>query len=125
MPLSYHPKPGTIVVCNYDTGFRPPEMVKQRPVVVISPRISSRGQLCTVVPLSTTPPAVVRPYHRSIIFSPPLPRPWCSRIVWAKCDMVFAASFERLNLIRLPRAFGRPREYRLNTLPNNVFNEIL
>jgi hypothetical protein len=28
MPLTFHPKPGTIVICDYSTGFRPPEMVK-------------------------------------------------------------------------------------------------
>ena len=26
MPLSFYPEPGRIVLCNYDTGFLPPEM---------------------------------------------------------------------------------------------------
>jgi uncharacterized protein YifN (PemK superfamily) len=30
MPLKYHPKQGTILVCDY-AGFRPPEMIKTRP----------------------------------------------------------------------------------------------
>ena len=124
VPLLYHPKPGTILVCNYDTGFRPPEMVKRRPAVVISPPISARGELCTVVPLSTTPPDTIRPYHRSIVIDPPLPAPWSSRIVWAKCDMVFAASFQRLDLIRLPKVYGQQRQYRLDILPSDDLSAI-
>jgi mRNA interferase MazF len=125
MPLLYPPKRGTVLLCNYDTGFRPPEMVKQRPAVVISPQISTRGELCTVVPLSTTPPDTARPYHRFITLKPPLPPPWDSPGVWAKCDMVFAASFQRLHLIRLPRVSGNPREYRLDVLPASDLKEIL
>ena len=42
MPLTFHPDPGTLLVCNFDTGFIPPEMVKRRLVVVISPRLRKR-----------------------------------------------------------------------------------
>ena len=35
--LPFQPKPGMLLMCDFDTGFRPPEMVKVRPVVVISP----------------------------------------------------------------------------------------
>jgi mRNA interferase MazF len=125
VPLLYHPKRGTILICNYDTGFRPPEMVKRRPAVVISPAISSRGELCTIVPLSTTPPDTIRPYHRSIVIDPPLPKPWSTKVVWAKCDMVFAASFQRLDLIRTAKVHGQPRQYRMNLLPSVDLNEIL
>ena len=52
-PITFHPKPGHVLICDFNTGFRPPEMVKKRPVVVIS---ESRQQLVTVVPLSTTEP---------------------------------------------------------------------
>ena len=38
MALKYPPRPGTLWMCDFDTGFKPPEMVKKRPVVVISPR---------------------------------------------------------------------------------------
>jgi len=38
LALQFSPAPGAIVICDYSTGFRPPEMVKVRPVVVISPR---------------------------------------------------------------------------------------
>ena len=41
-------------MCDFDTGFKAPEMVKKRPVVVISPRRRrSSAQFYTVVPLST------------------------------------------------------------------------
>lgn len=69
MPLSYYPSPGEIVLCDYATGFIPPEMVKLRPVVIVSPRLRKRGDLVAVVPLSTTapnpaePPALLR--HRA------------------------------------------------------------
>ncbi len=51
--LSTHPQVGSTLICNYGTGFVAPEMVKRRPVVVIS-RLRRRADLCTVVPLSTT-----------------------------------------------------------------------
>lgn len=28
MPLTFHPDTGTIVICDYSTGFQPPEMVE-------------------------------------------------------------------------------------------------
>jgi uncharacterized protein YifN (PemK superfamily) len=63
MPLTYHPETGTILICDYNLGggFIEPEMVKRRPVVVISPRFRHRDWLCTVVPLSTT--HQVQPKH--------------------------------------------------------------
>lgn len=38
MALRFHPKPGTILMCDFDTGFQVPEMVKKRPVIVLSPK---------------------------------------------------------------------------------------
>ena len=60
--LTFQPKPGTLLVCDFGTGFKMPEMVKKRPVVVISPR-RRRSRLCTVVPLSTTAPNPVERFH--------------------------------------------------------------
>jgi len=53
MSLLYHPKQGAIVICDFK-GFVPPEMVKRRPAVIVSPRMRKREGLCTIVPLSTT-----------------------------------------------------------------------
>ncbi|WP_200291341.1 type II toxin-antitoxin system PemK/MazF family toxin [Rhodospirillum rubrum] len=56
MSLKFPPTPGTIVICDDNTGFKAPEMVKERLAVVVSPRLPYRDGLCTVVPLSTSPP---------------------------------------------------------------------
>jgi len=57
MAINEHPVSGTILMCNFAPGFQQPEMVKRRPVIVISPKISRRPNLCTVVALSTTAPS--------------------------------------------------------------------
>jgi hypothetical protein len=46
--LKFHPEPGTILIRDYTTGFREPEMVKRRPIVTISPRLKRRDGLITV-----------------------------------------------------------------------------
>ncbi|WP_366938186.1 type II toxin-antitoxin system PemK/MazF family toxin [uncultured Brevundimonas sp.] len=63
MTVIAHPQPGTIVRVDLNDGFRPPEMVKRRPCIVLSPPIRDRKQLCTVVPLSTTPPRQIQDHH--------------------------------------------------------------
>jgi uncharacterized protein YifN (PemK superfamily) len=97
MPLTFHPGPGTIVVCDYTTGFKPPEMVKIRPVVVISSR--RRGlHLATVVPLSSTAPQIVEPWHVPIsAASYPIAR----GPMWAKCDMIATVSMDRLDRVKV------------------------
>ena len=52
MAIGEHPAPGTILICDFKQGFREPEMVKQRPVIVLSPKIGIRAKLCTVVALA-------------------------------------------------------------------------
>ena len=73
MPLQYHPKTGTIVICDYNSGFVPPEMVKRRPAIVVFPQFKKRSGLCTIVPFSTTPPTPVMPYHYKLNLNPTLP----------------------------------------------------
>jgi hypothetical protein len=55
---------------------------------------------------------------------PALPESWNTAEVWVKGDMVFAASFARLDLIRMPKVFGKTREYRLSPIPDNDLDEI-
>jgi len=98
MPLKHHPKRGSILICDYK-GFMPPEMVKRRPVIVISPRRRRNYKLYSVVPLSTTAPDVPQTYHCEIELAPPLPARWSSRC-WVKGDMISTVSFSRLELIR-------------------------
>lgn len=99
MPLTFKPSPGMVLVCNYDTGFRPPEMVKVRPVVVVSPQ-RHNGLTCTIVPLSTTEPEHPSDLqHELHPFS--LPARLRSRgRTWAKCDMVNTVSLERLDRVK-------------------------
>ncbi|HEY1931692.1 MAG TPA: type II toxin-antitoxin system PemK/MazF family toxin [Acetobacteraceae bacterium] len=96
MPLTFHPGPGAIAICDFSRGFQPPEMVKVRPVVVISPRRRS-GQLVTVVPLSSTAPVPVDPWHYNL---PPGAYPPARGPIWAKCDMVTTVALERLDRVK-------------------------
>ncbi len=99
MPLRFHPRVGSILICDYSTGFVAPEMVKRRRVVVIS-RLRQRADLYTVVPLSTTAPVPVEPYHHRLSPGayPGLPS---SQDVWAKCDMLATVALSRLDRVKI------------------------
>ena len=97
MPLLYYPREGEIVFCDYGRGFVAPEMVKGRPVIIVSPRLRRRGGLVAVVPLSTTPPDPAENYHCLIALAKPLPHPFDSPTMWAKCDMLATVSTDRLD----------------------------
>lgn len=117
MAIQYPVSPGTLLLCNYDTGFNPPEMVKRRPAVVISPRLPRRDGLCTVVPLSTTPPDHDVPYQCRIELPAPLPEPFTALVVWAKADMMATVGFQRLDLFRTARDQSGRRKYLTPKLP--------
>ncbi|WP_083507677.1 type II toxin-antitoxin system PemK/MazF family toxin [Aureimonas frigidaquae] len=106
MPLLYYPSAGEIVLCNYSTGFIKPEMVKLRPVVIVSPRLRRRADLVAVVPLSTTPPNPAEPHHCCLSLVVPLPAPFETPQMWAKCDMVSTVALSRLDRFRDGRAPG-------------------
>lgn len=110
MALKYHPAQGTILMCDYRSGFIPPEMVKSRPCIVVSPRLRQRNNLCSVVPLSTTPPDPILDHHCQISLDRPLPAPFNSPTMWVKCDMLATVSFDRLDLIQVAkRTYITPR----------------
>ena len=88
-------------------GFVVPEMVKRRPAIVVSPRLRGRSGLCTIVPLSTTPPAREQKYHCLLELNPPLPRPFDAEVCWVKGDMLYTVSFARLNLPHEKDAHGK------------------
>ena len=98
MALKFHPKAGTILICDFE-GLKAPEMVKQRPVVVVSPKKLKRQGLATVVPLSTKAPRRVLTFHHKLDPAS-LPPPLADNQCWAKCDMLYTVRFERLNLVR-------------------------
>jgi uncharacterized protein YifN (PemK superfamily) len=104
MPLSFHPGAGTIVICDFSTGFQAPEMVKVRPVVIVSPRRRGGGGLATVVPLSSTQPAPAEPWHYRL---PPGVYPPARSPMWAKCDMLATVSLGRLDRVKVRDAAGK------------------
>ena len=101
MAIRFYPRAGQILVCDF-SGFKVPEMVKPRPIIVVSPRLPYRSEIVTVVPLSTTAsihnlPFVVRlsrNYHP--LEDDNLP-------VWAKCDMVMNIARWRLDGFKVGR----------------------
>ncbi|MGR4865523.1 type II toxin-antitoxin system PemK/MazF family toxin [Caulobacter sp. LARHSG274] len=111
MAIKEHPPIGSLLMCDFGSGFREPEMVKRRPVVVVSPKIAARPGLCTVVALSTTPPAPPMAYHCQIDIRPELPDWMQSDGVWVKGDMISSVGFHRLDFIRTGKAVDGRRQY--------------
>jgi uncharacterized protein YifN (PemK superfamily) len=123
MTVVSHPAPGTIVRVDLSQGFKPPEMVKRRPVVVLSPPIKGRQQLCTVVPLSTSAPKIIMPHHMELFFDPPLPDPFRSPSAWLKGDIVLTVAFHRLRLLFDRKQEGQ-RAYDVRVLSADVFEQV-
>ncbi|MEE8057670.1 MAG: type II toxin-antitoxin system PemK/MazF family toxin [Pseudomonadales bacterium] len=55
-----------MLCCDFSKGFQPPEMVKVRPVIVITPQLPGRPGLCTVVPISSVEPKPMQAYHHKM-----------------------------------------------------------
>lgn len=104
MPLLYQPKPGSVVICDFQ-GFVQPEMVKTRPVIVVQKHKHNK-QLVTIVPLSTTAPHQVEQHHHELSCNPLPDKPDHTR-VWAKCDMVYTVSLARLDRYKCRTSEGR------------------
>lgn len=111
MPIRFPPVPGQVLVCNYDTGFKPPEMVKERLVVVVSPRLPYRDDLCTVVPLSTTPPRSNILYQCKVLLPFSAPPPYEGAFKFAKADMLATLGYNRLNMPYAGKDSGGKRKY--------------
>jgi mRNA interferase MazF len=95
MPITFHPKVGTVLMCDFSTGFKAPEMVKIRPVVVVSRKHS---QIAIVVPLSTVEPIPFEACHVEMS-TDSLPKSLRHERCWAKCDMVSHVALSRLDRI--------------------------
>ncbi len=110
MPLTFHPHPGMVLICDFNTGFKAPEMIKRRPVVVISPRPRRSNPLCTIVPLSTTAPNPVESFHHRM--DPrSLPGKLSRKETWVKCDMLATVSLERLDRVMVGKEPSGKRIY--------------
>lgn len=115
MAMLYQPRPGNVVICDYQ-GFVVPEMVKVRPVVVLARNRRNR-RLVTVVPLSTTEPALLEDHHHALARNP---LPGRERIsCWVKCDMVTTVSLGRLDRYKVGRG-----QYAVPMLPTVDFEAI-
>lgn len=123
MTVKFHPEPGTIVRVDLSEGFRPPEMVKRRPCIVLSPPIRGRNQMCTIVPLSTTDPDPVHMHHLKIRLDPPLPPPYDSPEMWVKGDIVLTVAFHRLRLLFTNKSNGK-RDYDVRVLDAETFERV-
>lgn len=111
MPIRYEEKPGAILRCDFGQGgFRAPEMVKVRPVVVVSSRKRKPTGLLTVVPLSTSAPDPIEAHHCRVTLQKPLPG-FPDVECWAKVDMVCTVAFARLDLFREGRGPDGQRKY--------------
>ena len=97
MPIRFQPAIGQILICDFPKDFEKPEMVKRRPVVCISPKDRNRFGYATLVPLSTTEPMVKRSYNVEINLCAPISPAYPSLKCWAKCDMLYTFSWNRLN----------------------------
>jgi mRNA interferase MazF len=92
-------------MCDF-TGFKAPEMVKYRPVVVVSRQLNARHNLCTVVPLSTREPNPVCDYHH-LMDVDSMPGKLKKKASWAKCDMLFTVALARLDRLKGPKKNGK------------------
>lgn len=101
MAITFHPRPGQLLLCDFSQGFKEPEMVKsKRPVIIL--KIGSNTNLVTIVPLSTKKPEKVMPYHYQLPKScMPQLGMYQSSDSWVKGDLIYTVGFHRLDLIRL------------------------
>ena len=86
-----------VLICDF-SGFRPPEMTKRRPVVVVGEEGTGRVGTCLVVPLSTVAPDPVMGFHHRLDPAS-LPTSMRGDLAWAKCDMVTAVACDRLDRV--------------------------
>jgi uncharacterized protein YifN (PemK superfamily) len=100
MPITFMPRRGTILLCDFDVACVPPEMNKRRPVIVLSRyemnhRHARAAGHCTVVPTSATQPRTVGPEDVFV----PVGTYWSFGLdTWVKCKMVCTMSHDRLDL---------------------------
>ena len=110
MPIKYNPHKGQVLMCDFSEGFKEPEMVKQRAVIVF--KSSGRSRLVTVVPLSSVEPNPKQNYHM-LVPNMELPNTtWFkNRDSWLKGDMIYTVSWHRLSLVRMGKKNGKRQYY--------------
>ncbi len=117
MPIQFPVDRKTIVLCDFDMGgFRPPEMVKRRPAVVLVGRLPNRSNLATIVPLSGTPAAAGCDYQCEITLEQRLPAPFDGQLEWwVKAGWVL---MEPKSIEKRGRALARGSDFRFFANPS-------
>jgi mRNA interferase MazF len=96
--VTFLPAEGAILVCDFSTGFRLPEMIERRPCIVISQTRTNRG-LCVVVPISSRE-SIDR---EAIVVPMPMAKyPFLRKDGWAKCHAPATVGKSRLYMMRDP-----------------------
>ena len=96
MGIRYQPKEKSILFCDFK-GTIAPEINKKRPVVIVS-KHRHNSKLVTVIPLSTTRPTTIANYQHQLLVNPLTGN---NDECWAKCDMIYTVSIDRLSLYRV------------------------
>lgn len=101
MALTFYPRAGQVFMCDF-LGFKEPEMVKPRPVIVVSPRLPHRSHIVALVPISLTEPRHNLPfcYRLSRNYHPQEPD---HLPCWAKADMLLNLGIYRLTSFKIGR----------------------
>ena len=114
--LAFQPKPGQLLVCHFGLGFQKPEIVKTRPVLVISPHQREWTKLCLVMPISSVEPKPMRRYHYKLP-SGLIPGDKYGG-AWLKGDLTVAVGCHRLDRFKVGfRQFDAP------FVPHDVLQE--
>ena len=114
--ISWQPKAGHILICHFGLGFRPPEIIKTRPVLVISPKVTPWTKLSIVLPISSKAPDPVLAHHYRLPDG--LVPGGKHSESWIKGDMVMTVSCHRLD--RIKSGF---RTYHAPRVPYSVLRE--
>ena len=109
MPITFHPEQRMVLMCNFDTGFRAPEMVKIRPVIVLSAQRHNR-ETCIIVPVSTTKPYPIETFHHRLEPAS-LPDRLRKAESWVKGNMITTVANWRLDRVRVARNPDGSRQY--------------
>ena len=125
MALQYPPKIGNLLMCDFSDGFKEPEMIKARPVIVLATGGNSAMGTVTVVPLSTTEPDPKLDHHE-ILDSKSLPkhRLFTHKTSWIKGNMVYSVGLHRLSLIATGRDSSSKRSYINHRIDENALKVV-
>ena len=118
MGIKHYPGAWRIMQCDFNTGFKPPEMTKVRPIITISKARNDGAKLCTIIPISSTPPETKRDFHY-LLPSDLLPIHIRMNYPesWVKVDMIQTVSFSRLTMYWHGRNNRGERIYQTSPIP--------